>query len=198
MSASRDPGPSGVVVEWAAVPAGTQRRDTAWRLLGGIIDDPAVTLTNVCDRCGGPHGRVGVHGRDLHCSVAYAGGYAVVGVADGSEVASVGIDAEPEIDGRRDAAGLRGIVRSGVRTSPREWTRIEAVLKADGRGLRVDPEDVRLTETSDGAWSAAVAGSERAFIGWDATGPDGLVLSVAVEPLTREAARAARRGRATG
>ena len=53
------------------------------------------------------------------------------------------IDAELETDPVRDAAGLNGILgaRSGVRV--RDWVRVEAALKADGRGLRVDPGSSR-------------------------------------------------------
>ena len=95
--------------------------------------DPVdVTVRARCVDCGGPHGRPVLGGSraldGLHASVAHAGDVVVVAVgADGP----IGIDAEPR--GRQTPPG----------TTLGEWVRIEAVLKTDGRGLRVDPSRVR-------------------------------------------------------
>ena len=187
--------PSDIAVRWARVPGHAARRDVAWELLRTLLPDPSARITNVCDRCGGPHGRVRVEQAGVQASVAYAGGWALVCVAPDTDAAAIGIDAEPESDERRDAAGLTGIVRPGEITSAREWTRIEAVLKADGRGLRVPPSDVALTGSGP-RWSAAVAGSDREFVGTDAAGPPGILVSVVFEPVSGEAGAAAASGRA--
>jgi len=106
--------------------------------------DPAdVTVRARCATCGGAHGRSVLGGSraldGLHASVAHAGDVVVVAVStDGP----IGIDAEPR--GREAPPG----------TTLAEWVRIEAVLKADGRGLRVDPERVRFADDARGtvAW----------------------------------------------
>jgi 4'-phosphopantetheinyl transferase len=51
-------------------------------------------------------------------------------------------------------------------------------LKADGRGLRVEPATV-VVSAAAGGWTAAVPDGE-VYIGWDAPGPPGILVSVAV------------------
>jgi 4'-phosphopantetheinyl transferase len=116
-------------------------RSLAAELVGA---DPAdVTVRARCATCGGPHGRPVLGGSraldSLHASVAHAGDAAVVAVsADGP----IGIDAEPR--GREAPPGMTLV----------DWVRIEAVLKADGRGLLVDPAHVRVADDATGrtAW----------------------------------------------
>ena len=91
---------------------------------------------------------------------------------------------------------MRGIIHPGLSSSLREWTRVEAVLKADGRGLRVAPAAVSLTE-GEGAWHATVEDSPRVFDGWDVPGPRGTIMSLAVEPVSAAEDPAAPGGRAT-
>jgi len=182
--------PAGVQLAWAAVPPDEPRRETAWRLLRSLLPAGA-ELSNPCPRCGRPHGPVRVSGADALASVSYAGTIAVVGVADTALFQAFGIDAEAEYDGNRDAAGFGGILGPG-RASLREWTRVEAALKADGRGLRVDPASVvvgeRGAEDSAGYGWDAVVPDGATFAGWDASVPAGILVSVAVRP--REAAEA--------
>ncbi|WP_445443292.1 4'-phosphopantetheinyl transferase family protein [Clavibacter sp. km1a] len=123
------------VVGNADRPARTAAGRDALRALGAELVgvDPAdVTVRARCATCGGPHGRPVLGGSraldGLHASVAHAGDAVVVAV---SEHGPIGIDAEP-----RDREAPPG-------TTLAEWVRIEAVLKADGRGLRVDPSLVR-------------------------------------------------------
>ncbi|MET4158240.1 hypothetical protein [Agromyces sp. PvR057] len=71
-------------------------------------------------------------------SLAHAPGLAVAVAAN----VPVGIDAETRTipDERIDA--IRKVTRLGAGDALRHWVRVEAVLKADGRGLRIDPADV--------------------------------------------------------
>ncbi|PPF54294.1 4-phosphopantetheinyl transferase [Clavibacter michiganensis] len=109
-------------------------RDALRALAAELVGaDPAdVTVRARCATCGGPHGRPVLGGSRaldaLHASVAHAGDAVVVAV---SGRGPIGIDAEPR--GREAPPG----------TTLAQWVRIEAVLKADGRGLLVDPALVR-------------------------------------------------------
>ncbi|WP_341997761.1 chemotaxis protein CheY [Microbacterium sp. LWH7-1.2] len=170
------PARSIVDVAWAEVPPRPPRREHAWRLLTGMLPAGA-ELSNACSRCGGPHGPVIVSRAPFIASVTYAGGYAIVAVAASRDAAALGVDAEPEHDVRRDAAGMAGVLGDGEATV-RDWVRVEAALKADGRGLRVEPATV-VVSAAAGGWTAAVPDGE-VYIGWDAPGPPGILVSVAV------------------
>ncbi len=116
------------------------------------LDPAAVGLSATCVRCGGPHGRLSVSpptGRaPLHVSLAHAGDRVVVAV---TEAGPVGVDVEPvtgvRFDGFDDVALGAGERRALAdvadddRASWRAqvWVRKEAVLKATGDGLTVDP-----------------------------------------------------------
>lgn len=111
-------------------------------------------------------------------SVSYAPGWAVVAVT--RDHARVGVDAVSA-----DAGGLERVL--GGPADARAWARAEAVVKADGRGLRVDPSRVRVLATVDG-WVARIVepdGPDRGaaaseWRGWDLDGPAGVVVAVAV------------------
>lgn len=178
----------------APVRRGVARREVAWGLLSELA--PGVSLTNPCPRCGGPHGPVRLEGSDLVASVTYAGDHAIVGVAPRRFASALGIDAEPAVDARRDAVGLIGVLGAGRPANVRAWTRVEATLKADGRGLRLDPALVEVTETASG-WTARVPERTETFLGYDLAGaPPGILVSAAlVPPLSPEEAGAAAPGR---
>jgi len=91
-----------------------------------------VEISATCATCGGPHGRPEAEGVWLSLSRC-----AVGLVAAACDRAPVGVDVETT------GTELR-------------WTRVEAVLKADGRGLRVDPADVTIV---DGFGSIAGSGA---------------------------------------
>lgn len=81
-----------------------------------------------CDRCGGAHGAptVTIAARPGPAvSMSHAGGIAVVAIAG----APVGVDVEPATGG----------------AEVQRWVRTEAVLKATGHGLDVDPALVAIT-----------------------------------------------------
>ncbi|QEO10456.1 4'-phosphopantetheinyl transferase family protein [Protaetiibacter larvae] len=97
-----------------------------------------VPLAAVCPDCGGPHGRPVVEGSELRVSLAHSAVGVVAVAAWGRDI---GVDIEPlaatarSSPAIREVAGGRGLAH---------WTRVEAVLKADGRGLRVDPRAVQI------------------------------------------------------
>ena len=156
----------GLRTAWRTVPEGTPRREIAWALLRELVGD--VPIANPCPFCGGPHGPVQLPGSPWRASVSYAGALAVVGVVPSVGVAAFGLDAE----------GDAPLADPGVRA----WTRVEAALKADGRGIRVDPETVVVTADADG-WTAVVPGpaaEPRVYRGRDAAAPDGVLIGVAV------------------
>ena len=103
------------------------------------LDVATITITATCPDCGGTHGRPTILGRpDLHVSLARTPGFVVAGV---SAAGPIGIDAELLAGSPERAAAVGAL--TGIQ-SLRHWTRVEAVLKADGRGLRVDPALVRV------------------------------------------------------
>lgn len=173
---------------WAAVSAGDDRRKVAWRLLREVVGNPGIRISNPCPRCGGDHGPVRIEGAAVTASVTYAGGWALVAVVP-SHAGAVGVDAEPEDDERRERAGLAGVLGAGSATV-RDWVRVEAALKADRRGLRVEPGTVRVTRGRDGgtdasaadtgAWHAHVPGRGGTIAGWDLAGPPGVFVSAAI------------------
>lgn len=134
----------------ATIPAVARERLLWGRmLLRQLVGDLAgmepsdVELEARCIDCGGPHGRPVVVGgneraRALTLSVSACAGMVVVGAAVGR---AIGVDVEPRAGSDERLRAVRQL--TGNTIDPlRHWTRVEAVLKADGRGLRVDPSQV--------------------------------------------------------
>jgi len=128
---------------------------------------PTVVLGHRCSRCGSDgHGRpvVLAPAGDLHVSLSRAPGLVAVAL---TEAGPVGVDVEPAEAARFD--GFDDVVlhpdevaaTSGERTQV--WVRKEAVLKAVGTGLRLDPRRLRVS----------AAGAPAAVLGWelDEVGP---------------------------
>jgi 4'-phosphopantetheinyl transferase len=117
-------------------------RAAALTAIGRLVGDPmdASTIDACCLECGGPHGRPEVSGTTgtVHVGVAHAAGRAFA-VASRSRI---GVDAEPLDTSPARLDAIRALTRSGGGGPLARWTAIEAVLKADGRGLRVDPREV--------------------------------------------------------
>ena len=94
-----------------------------------------------CPDCGLAHGRplaLG-GGSPVHLALSHAAGSAFAVAARHP----VGIDAEP-VSGPADRHAAIDTLAPGRGNALRRWTAIEAVLKADGSGLRLPPDAVRV------------------------------------------------------
>ena len=140
-------------------------RGLAGELLGVAPAD--VPLSAICPDCGGPHGAPTIAGSDLRVSLSHADGLVVAVARRG---AALGVDVERSV---LPAERLAAIGTLTGRASVRHWTRVEAVLKADGRGLRVDPSLVVIDT------EVASLGGDR-YVLHDAALPEGYTGSIAV------------------
>ena len=161
-------------------------------LVGGLFPDATgwSVGTGVCGRCGERHGPVELAGVPAVAGVSYARGLVVAAVSPSETVGSLAVDVEldaADTTRTRDLTRLLGRSRQPVL---RRWTRIEAVLKADGRGLLVDPGDVRLQ-----GLTATIAGGRTRYQLADGDGPPGYVISLAWSDAESSAASS---GPATG
>ena len=126
-------------------------------------DVPArtIVLTHECPRCGSDeHGQprllaTAAVRNPAYVSLSRAGDLSVVAVTDAGPV---GVDLEAE-----GAAGFAGFAdvalhpdeRATAGTDPtRTWVRKEALLKAYGLGLAVDPGDIRLDHDGLATWDS--------------------------------------------
>lgn len=107
----------------------------------------ALQLTARCRTCGGAHGRPELIGHPrVQLSLAHAGQRVAVALGHG---AGLGVDVEQVsatgFDGFEQVA-LNPAERAGSPAErARTWVRKEALLKATGRGLTVEPSSVVLT-----------------------------------------------------
>ena len=148
-----------LVVAYGAVPAHEALRAEAARFHQVPVD--RIVVAHECARCGSDaHGRPRILAtsavrQPAHVGLARAGDLSVVAVTDAGPI---GVDVEAE-----GAAGFEGF--AGVALHPderaatpadatRAWVRKEAMLKAYGLGLAVDPSDVRLDDDGLVAWDS--------------------------------------------
>jgi len=114
-----------------------------------------VQVDRSCPDCDQPHGKpVPSNAGDLECSVSHSGDRVVVAVTHRTRI---GVDVErieSHVDHRLidrvlapcEAAVLRGLPAAlRARGFSTYWTRKEAILKATGSGLRVAPDQVRVS-----------------------------------------------------
>lgn len=145
------------------------------------VEGEAVSIVQRCPECGGPHGRPVVMGppaaRGIAVSVAHAGEQHVAAARRGGRI---GVDAEPRDAAPGRAEAVRELLGTRDAEHLRRWTRIEAVLKADGRGLRVDPASVTLAQEDRGV-VGSVPGATRRYDVHDVGLGDDLVVSLATE-----------------
>jgi len=174
-----------LVVAYATSPAHLVLRTEAARF--HQVPPAHIVVVHECPRCGSAaHGRPRLAPtaslrHPAHVSLARAGELSVVAVTDAGPV---GVDVEAE--GAADVAGLGDVVlHPGERTtSPpdltRVWVRKEALLKAYGIGLAVDPGDLRLDDDGRVTWTSAQRPTARVWLR-DLPVP-GHVVTVAVLP----------------
>ena len=128
---------------------------------GEAVAPAAIEVKAHCTVCGGPHGRPVIDlrspkGRPLAVSIGHTA--AGVVVAAGWR-GPIGVDVELADAPIASLAAVSSLIPPAARPAGRNWepiqhwTRVEAVVKADGRGLAVDPAEVTV-ETRDGAISA--------------------------------------------
>lgn len=196
-----------VRIAWAAVPGdGTDhqtlreaRRMLAHELLTTLVAQLApesvatVTISRRCSTCGAEdHGSPSIPGAPAVVSIAYVGAAVAVAAAPQAEAAAVGVDLERVTAAGRHAplAELGALFAPGAAPSLEGWTLLEAALKADGRGLRVELADCVIREapaaaSRDGAVEYEVGASGRvdAIRAAVLAGPEGFVLSAALIPL---------------
>jgi 4'-phosphopantetheinyl transferase len=116
-----------LLAEWREAPIGTE-------------------VVALCPDCGGDHGRpmlmVGGRPIDAHVSIAHSGPFTAVAL---HHDLPLGIDIEERTADPERLAAIRGVTGIDTDDPLRHWTRVEAVLKAHGDGLRIDPSRVRVT-----------------------------------------------------
>lgn len=154
-----------------------------------------VTISRRCSTCGADdHGVPSIPGAPVVVSIAYAGAAVAVAAAPQAEAAAVGVDLERVTAAGRHAplAELGALFAPGAAPSLEGWTLLEAALKADGRGLRVELADCVIAGASAGASRPRSISEHRISIPGRADpiaaavldGPAGFVLSVAAIPPT--------------
>lgn len=132
-----------------------QDRERGFEALPGRARAGAVEV--VCAHCGSTgHGKPSIPGLPVLTSITYAGGTVFVALAGTDDVSALGIDAEERrLDA--DPSPALSLARRSASDPARDlerWTAVEAILKADGRGLRIDPGEVQF----DAEGSARIAG----------------------------------------
>jgi len=148
------------------------------------VDARDVAIDARCPRCWLQHGRPRVMAPaavGIGVSVSHAEGTTIVAAA---RFRTVGVDAEPaHLDAERAAAihEIAGEAPDGA-APVRHWTRVEAVLKADGRGLEVDPRGILFTAIGGRPLSARVGDRSERYTLLDVDAADALCVTVAVGP----------------
>jgi 4'-phosphopantetheinyl transferase len=181
---------------YAALSGDAARRFLAGRALlvdlaDELADDADLALTTTCERCGADHGRPRMERAPVAVSLSYAGSVVAVAVAPHTDAATVGVDIErePREGSLTPLRDLEPLFAPAKAPDMQGWTLIEAALKADGRGVRVDLAQVRVGDVGSGRLTAsrAVGIPNRGSI--DAgvlAGPSGFVLSAAMVPAAGE------------
>jgi 4'-phosphopantetheinyl transferase len=143
-------------------------------------------LETRCAVCGAhDHGALRTASGQVSVSVSYAGDLVMAAAAAAHTARAVGIDVEAHgHDGAMD--DLRMLFAPGDPPTIAEWTRIEAAVKADGRGLHLPPNLVVVSEQPGtllpGGRLVALPGRAMTIEVAAAPGPKGYSVSVAIDP----------------
>ncbi len=146
----------------------------------------------VCPRCGNRHAGIEFDGLPARASVSASGGLVVAALAPSSRVRMLGVDVERDAADQVRVDDLRRLLGASTERVLRRWTRVEAVLKADGRGLLIDPGAVWLRR--GGAW---IAGEPASYVVAEVAGPQGYLISLAWSAAVAPAAVSGRSTRRT-
>jgi 4'-phosphopantetheinyl transferase len=145
-----------LVVAYGALPAHDLLRAEAGRF--HRVPPDRIVLGHACPRCGSDeHGRpyllpTATLRRPANVSLARAGDLSVVALSD---TGAVGVDLEP--DGAADFPGFDDVARHADERGTDAtivWVRTEALLKAHGLGLAVDPRDVGIDADGSVTWDS--------------------------------------------
>ena len=155
--------------------------------LSALTPLDGIRLSSTCEQCGGDHGRPRVVGDRFGVSVSYAGDMVIAAAARLDEVTAIGVDIEQVTSSEHTAlVGLATLFAPQPPPTLREWTLIEAAVKADGRGLRVPVSEVHLGDGSSGilpgGFAMRMPGRAVPIEAAAAPGPAGFAVSVAVVP----------------
>lgn len=112
------------------------------QLLAELAPGSSPELDGTCEACGVQHGPLRALHAPVALSVSTSGEWAMAGAALRSQASAVGVDVEARPE--RSLAELAPLFAPRPAPTVHDWVRIEAALKADGRGLRVPPGEVRL------------------------------------------------------
>ncbi|MFK4761787.1 hypothetical protein ACI3KS_12700 [Microbacterium sp. ZW T5_45] len=166
-----------LVIAWAH---GAEARAA---VLQGLLEHagaPTDAVTHECPTCGSSeHGPLQASSGTVVLSLGHAGDLTAGVIARAEAAASVGIDVEALDAGRTPGTPLQDLTALFAPAAPptlREWTIIEAAVKADGRGLRIAPSDVVI----DGA-RAHIPGRPPIDVA-SVDAPAGYLISVAIDP----------------
>lgn len=152
-----------LVEVFAGIPAHRSASDRALaRLIAEIAPRRRYAVERACPRCGSSgHGPPRVVGAPLWASVSRAGGLLAAAVGDGGPV---GVDIE--LPAAASVATVTAVAlhpderADDDERATRTWVRKEAVLKALGVGLTVDPRRLRLSGPDEAP----------RVLGWEADG----------------------------
>jgi 4'-phosphopantetheinyl transferase len=148
-----------LVIAYGARPAHDLLRAEAAQFHG--VSPAQVVLVHECPRCGSDtHGRprllpTAAVRHPAHVSLARARDLSVVAITDAGPV---GVDVE--VDGAADFAGFADVAlhpaehTTDSAETTRVWVRKEALLKAYGLGLAVDPSQVGLDDDGLAVWDS--------------------------------------------
>jgi len=157
-------------------------------LITQLTDSDDLGFTTTCERCGADHGRPRLQHAPVAVSVSYAGPVVAVAAVRLGDANAVGIDIERRPLGKADEPlhELANLFGSATPPDIAQWTMLEAVVKADGRGIRLDLSTVHIGEPSSGVLPGSravrVPGREHGIDTMTLTGPAGFVLSAAIVP----------------
>lgn len=156
------------------------------QLAAELTDHDDLRLVTTCLRCGADHGQPRFATAPVVVSISYSGDRAVVAVAPRADASAVGIDIErePVGDPQHPLTALAPLFAPSTPPTLREWTLVEAALKADGRGLNVDLSQVEIEPRASGraenSRAVRIPGRSAPVDARAIDGPAGFILSAAM------------------